>query len=61
MANGVGRTGGIFMPWICLALAKQELFLPFLLFSSMAFFMAFFDCFLPFDTTGQALDINDHN
>ena len=56
MATGLGRMGGIFIPWIAFYLAKINLFSPFLLFAFLSFFTALVDMWLPYDTTGVALD-----
>mmetsp|Transcript_18270 Transcript_18270/g.1602 ORF Transcript_18270/g.1602 Transcript_18270/m.1602 type:complete len:117 (+) Transcript_18270:171-521(+) len=56
MSNGVGRTGGILMPWICLFLVSIDLMSPFLLFSFVAISTAILDISLPYDTLGRDLD-----
>ena len=55
-ANGVGRIGGILMPWVCLSLMIIELRSPFILFGILSVLTAFLDFFLPYDTLGRELD-----
>lgn len=55
MANGIGRLGGVIMPWICMYLANKSLLSPFLLFALLSIFTGISNCFLPFDTTGMEL------
>ncbi|EGR32712.1 major facilitator superfamily protein, putative [Ichthyophthirius multifiliis] len=56
MANGIGRSGGGIMPWICMALQKTDIFLPFLLFTCLSFLTALVDFIIPYDTLGRELD-----
>lgn len=56
MANSIGRTGGIFMPWICAKLQEYELLLPFLLFSILSLSMSALLTLLPYDTLGRDID-----
>lgn len=56
MANGIGRIGGVIMPWICMSLAAKDLFSPFLLFSVVSLMTSVLDSFLPYDTLGKELD-----
>jgi hypothetical protein len=57
MANGVGRLGGVLMPWVLMNLMEQELLLPFLLFGAISFLTSAIDLlFLQFDTTDRELD-----
>lgn len=56
MANGVGRLGGIVMPWVCVALLQINLFAPFLAFASFSFVSSSFSSLFPYDTTGKDLD-----
>jgi putative MFS transporter len=56
MANGIGRMGGVVMPWICFYLATINLFSPFLLFSFISVVAACSDFFFPYDTMGKDLD-----
>jgi hypothetical protein len=37
MANGIGRLGGVIMPWICYYLADRNLLSPFILFAGKYF------------------------
>ena len=56
MANGVGRLGGIVMPWVCVGLVQVNLFAPFVAFSSLCFISSTFSSLFPYDTTGKDLD-----
>ena len=56
MANGVGRLGGMVMPWICFALIEYDLFSPFLAFCALALLSSMLSAALPYDTTGRELD-----
>jgi len=38
MANGIGRLGGVVMPWICLYLSSIDLLSPFLLFAGIKYY-----------------------
>jgi hypothetical protein len=53
MANGVGRIGGVIMPFVVSALAENHLYSPFLCFSILALSTCISNCFLPFDTLGK--------
>ena len=65
MANGVGRLGGVIMPWLCMYLAQKNLLSPFLLFSGklyklfegLSLLTSLSNFGLPFDTTGKELDL----
>ena len=39
MANGIGRLGGVIMPWICYYLADRDLLSPFILFAGKSLFL----------------------
>jgi MFS transporter, putative metabolite:H+ symporter len=56
MANGIGRLGGMVMPWICFALIEYDLFSPFLAFCALALLSSMLSAALPYDTTGRELD-----
>lgn len=56
MANGVGRLGGIVMPWVCVALVQMDLFAPFMAFTGLCFVSSTFSYMFPYDTTGKDLD-----
>jgi len=55
MAAAVGKSGAIFMPWICMLLISIDLLLPFMLFAIMCFAMAAVLLGLPMDTKDQQL------
>jgi hypothetical protein len=55
LANGVGRTGGIFMPWICGALQQSNVLNSYILFSVLCLLAMFSSMLIPFDTTGKKL------
>lgn len=57
MANGIGRIGGIVMPWVCVLLVQINIFAPFLFFAGICFISTILSYLLPFDTTGIDLDI----
>ena len=56
MANGVGRMGGIVMPWVCVGLVQVNLFAPFIAFAVLCFISSSFSYLFPYDTTGKDLD-----
>jgi MFS transporter, putative metabolite:H+ symporter len=56
MANGVGRFGGVVMPWICMYMAGVDLLSPFLLFAMIAVITSISNFFLPYDTMGKELE-----
>ncbi|CAD8099055.1 unnamed protein product [Paramecium sonneborni] len=56
MANGVGRLGGVIMPWICLYLSSFDLLSPFLLFTVISLMTSLTNCFLPYDTLGKEIE-----
>jgi len=56
MANGIGRMGGVIVPWISMSLMHINLLSPFLLFSAISLLTALMDLWIPFDTTGIELD-----
>lgn len=56
LANGIGRMGGVVMPWICVGLVQIELYSPFLFFGGLCTLAALSSFLLPFDTTGKDLD-----
>lgn len=56
MANGIGKIGGVIMPWVCLMLASINLILPFLLFAFQCLTVALLNFLLPYDTLGRELD-----
>jgi MFS family permease len=53
MANGIGRIGGVVMPWICFSMSDHDLFSPFLLFGSLSIFTAVINLTFPIDTEGK--------
>lgn len=58
MANGIGRLGGIIMPWACVGLVQINLFAPFVVFAALSFIASTFSYMFPYDTTGKDLDSN---
>lgn len=56
MANGIGRLGGVIMPWVCMFLCTKELLSPFILFSLLSVITSFSNFFLPYDTMGKELN-----
>ena len=56
MANGVGRSGVVLMPFIIGYLLTINIYSPFLLFFTIAVLTSISNRFLPFDTLGKALD-----
>ncbi|CAD8098915.1 unnamed protein product [Paramecium sonneborni] len=56
MANGIGRLGGVIMPWICMYMNSQQLRSPFILFSILSIITSFSNCMLPFETLGKELE-----
>ena len=56
MANGIGRIGGIIMPWICAEIMEIDLYGPFMVFFLMSSLTAFLSYYLPFDTREKDLD-----
>ena len=56
LANGLGRIGGVLMPWVCVGLVQIELYSPFLFFGGLCALAAVTSFLLPFDTTGKDLD-----
>ncbi|EGR32447.1 major facilitator superfamily protein, putative, partial [Ichthyophthirius multifiliis] len=56
IANGVGKFGGVLMPWICNQLSEIDLLSPFLLFAFITLIMAILTMQLPFDTLGREID-----
>ena len=56
MANGIGRLGGIVMPWVCVALLQINLYAPFLAFATLSLFSSSLSYLFPYDTTGKDLD-----
>jgi len=56
MANGVGRLGGVFMPWIVMYMSSQDLRSPFILFALLSIMTSFSNIFLPFETLGKELE-----
>lgn len=56
MANGIGRIGGIIMPWICAELMQIDLYGPFAIFFLMSCGGALMSYWLPFDTREKDLD-----
>ena len=56
IASGLGRVGGIFMPWICNSLSNYDLLSPFLLFALITLLMSVFTFQLPYDTLGREMD-----
>ena len=56
MASGIGRLGGMAMPWVCVSLADINPVAPFLAFASLGIVVGIINCLLPYDTTGKALD-----
>ena len=59
MANGVGRSGGVLMPFVVGYLVTVDLYSPFLLFFFIAIITSISNKFLPFDTLGKQLDQAD--
>ena len=57
MASGLGRLGGIMMPWICVILSDISPVAPFLSFVVLAAICGVVNFLLPFDTTGKPLDV----
>lgn len=56
MANGIGRLGGVVMPWICIYLSTMDLLSPFLLFAAISLLTSVSNFYLPFDTLGKEID-----
>lgn len=56
MANGIGRLGGVIMPWICMYMNSKELRSPFILFSVLSLITSLTNCLLPFETLGKELE-----
>lgn len=56
MANGIGRIGGVIMPWVCAELIQLDLYGPFMLFFFVASGGALLSYLLPFDTREKELD-----
>ena len=53
---GIGRIGGIIMPWICAEIMEIDLYGPFMVFFLMSSLTAFLSYYLPFDTREKDLD-----
>ena len=56
MANGIGRLGGVIMPWICMYMNSKELRSPFILFSVLSLITSCSNFLLPFETLGKELE-----
>lgn len=56
LASGIGRFGGMAMPWVCVSLADINPVAPFLSFAALGMVVGVINFLLPFDTTGKALD-----
>ena len=56
MASGIGRLGGMAMPWVCVSLADINPVAPFLAFACLGMVVGIINFLLPYDTTGKALD-----
>ena len=56
MASGVGRLGGMAMPWVCVTLSEINPVAPFLAFAALGIVVGVVNFLLPYDTTGKALD-----
>ena len=56
LASGVGRLGGIAMPWLVVYLNAIGLYLPYALFGIIAGGAAIFTFLMPFDTYNRELD-----
>ena len=56
MANGLGRLGGVIMPWICMYLESVDTRSPFILFALLSLTTCVSNFFLPFDTMGKELE-----
>ena len=56
MSAGVGRLGGIAMPWSCTMLSNISLLAPFYAFAFIGILSAILSMFLPYDTTNKELD-----
>lgn len=56
MASGIGRLGGMAMPWVCVSLADINPVAPFLAFAALGMVVGVINFLLPYDTTGKELD-----
>lgn len=56
MANGIGRIGGIIMPWVCAEIIQIDFYGPFVVFFVLAGVSSWVSYKLPFDTRDKDLD-----
>ena len=56
MANGIGRIGGVVMPWICAEMMQIDLYGPFIAFFLLSATSTAVSYWLPFDTREKDLD-----
>lgn len=56
LASGIGRFGGMAMPWVCVSLSDLNPVAPFLSFACIGLVVGIMNFFLPYDTTGKNLD-----
>jgi len=59
-ASAVGRIGSVVMPYVLLGLFERETLLPLMAFAFASLFTGLAAYFMPFDTRGRALDLDEH-
>jgi hypothetical protein len=55
MANGIGRLGGVIMPWVAMISMRVDFFSPFLLFAVMSLGVGALNLMFPYDTLGREI------